>query len=127
MQNESKNQIGLDYFFLEVKWDLINFEIEFEFFCRTFWTCSKPDEIRGTPHSSGRFRTKVRPTGRIPPPSAQTLRPSLQPQVGAMCVDGGGDGGGSEPPRAAGVCAGRMRRAVRCVLRRQPHHAFTSR
>ena len=36
VENASKNLAGFDYFFPEVKWDLINFEIEFEFFCRTF-------------------------------------------------------------------------------------------
>ena len=42
------------------KGGLLNVEIDFEFSCRTFSTCSKADEIRGSPHSSGRFCAKVR-------------------------------------------------------------------
>ena len=66
-KTRAKTNSGFDYFFPEVKWDLINFEIEFEFFCRTFWTCSKPDEIRGTSRSSERFPHEGAPHWSHPP------------------------------------------------------------
>ena len=46
--------------FSTVKGGLLKFEIDFEFSCRTFSSCSTTGEIRGSPHSSGRFRAKVR-------------------------------------------------------------------
>ena len=46
--------------FSTVKGGLLKFEIDFEFLCRTFSSCSTTGEIRGSPHSSGRFRAKVR-------------------------------------------------------------------
>ena len=60
----------------------LDFEIDFEFSCRTFSWCSKADEILGSPHLLGRFRAQKRPADRIPTPSRTIPRPRpLLPRV----------------------------------------------